>query len=378
MERAEASPHLLHVFSTFAVGGPQTRFVSLVSALSPRYRHTVLAMDGNYAASKIIDPGVECKFVEMPVAKGMGISLSNIGNARRMLRSLRPNLLCTYNWGTIEWSLANMYFPVCPQIHIEDGFGPDESPQRQHRRRVFLRRLTLSRVSAVVVPSHVLEDVALRVWKLPRERVIYLPNGIDCDRFSGIPDENLVRQLGIENALVIGTVAALRPEKNLKKLVRAFAGISFSGARLVIVGDGSERAAIENEAGELGVSSRVLFTGALAEPERILGRFDVFALSSNTEQMPNAVLEAMAAALPICATDVGDVKQMAAVENAPFIVPVDDEAGFVKALMALLENPDLRARIGKANRERARAEFNLNLMVSRYDALFRKLIGLKA
>ena len=79
--------------------------------------------------------------------------------------------------------------------------------------------------------------------------------------------------------------------------------------RLVIAGDGAERATLEQFAQELGISDRVVFTGHML-PEAVLGSFDVFALSSDTEQMPNAVLEAMAARLPVASVDVGDVKDM--------------------------------------------------------------------
>jgi glycosyltransferase involved in cell wall biosynthesis len=368
---AEPPRHLLHAFSTFAVGGPQTRFVALANALKDRYRHTVLAMDGNYAAAAGLDKAVDCETVAMPVVKSGGISLANLRNARAMLRRLRPDLLVTYNWGTIEWSLAN-WPAIVPHVHIEDGFGPDESPQRQNLRRVITRRLLLGRCARIIVPSHVLYDVATTRWRLPPRRVLHLPNGIDCGRFAVPPDRALVAALGLdENGPVVGTVAALRAEKNLKRLVRIFAGLRQAlGARLVIVGDGPERAAIEGEAARLGVADRVILAGALANPERILGRFGVFVLTSDTEQMPNSILEAMAAGLAIVATDVGDLKRMVAPENAPFVLPGEPEAAVTGALERLLGDDALRERIAAANQHRAQANYRLETMVERYDAVF--------
>lgn len=372
MAPVEKPIHLLHAFSTFAVGGPQTRFTSIANALNGKYRHSVLAMDGNHAAKAGLDPKIDCRFETMPVVKSGGISIANLRNARGVLRRTRPNLLCTYNWGAIEWSLANGLHPLCPQIHVEDGFGPDESPDRQQRRRSTMRRLFLSRCVHVIVPSRVLYNVAVETWRLQASRVLYIPNGIDCERFAADAESSLVSELGISPSdLVIGTVAALRPEKNLTRLLRVFAALPRdTPAKLVIVGDGPERARLESEAAQFAVADRVVFTGALAAPERILGRFDIFGLSSDTEQMPNSVLEAMAASLPVIATDVGDLKRMLAPENASFVFAAGDEAAMVRGLASLSRDSSLRRGIGAQNRNRVRAEYSLATMVARYDEVF--------
>jgi glycosyltransferase involved in cell wall biosynthesis len=372
MADAEDQRHLLHVFSTFAVGGPQTRFTSIANALGDRYCHSVLAMDDNHAAKAGLDPMVDCEFETMPVVKSGGISMANLSNARGVLRRVRPNLLCTYNWGAIEWSLANWLSPVCPQVHVEDGFGPDESPDRQQWRRAAMRRLFLSRCARVIVPSRVLYDVAVDKWHLPQSRMLYIPNGIDCDRFAAMPDAGLLSKLRISQSdLVVGTVAALRPEKNLVRLLRAFSLLAPEPpAKLVIVGDGPERARLESEAARLSIADRVVFTGTLSAPERVLGRFDVFALSSDTEQMPNSVLEAMASKLPVVATDVGDLKRMLAPDNARFVFACNDEAGMVRGLAVLLSDRSLRRQVGGENRRKVCAEYSLATMVSRYEEVF--------
>jgi L-malate glycosyltransferase len=372
MQAAEAPRHLLHVFSTFAVGGPQARFVTLANAMKRRYRHTVLAMDGNHAAAEGLDKTLDFAIATMPVVKSGGISLANLHHARALLRRLRPDLLVTYNWGTIEWSLADWPRALAPHIHAEDGFGPDETAARQNWRRVLMRRLLLRHCARIIVPSHVLHDLAIRRWRLPSQRVLLLPNGIDCDRFAAPPDRALVAALGLDSVgPVIGTVSGLRPEKNLKRLIRVFAALPQDlGARLVIVGDGPERGALGDEAARLGAADRVVMTGPLANPERILGRFDVFALTSDTEQMPNSVLEAMSAGLAVAATDVGDIKRMVTAENAPFIVPCEPETSITEALLRLLRDEGLRTRIGAGNQRHVRSHYRLEAMVEQYAAVY--------
>jgi glycosyltransferase involved in cell wall biosynthesis len=171
--------------------------------------------------------------------------------------------------------------------------------------------------------------------------------------------------------LVVGTVAALRREKNIGRLVRAFARLPRDRPyRLVIVGEGPDRTEIMASAEQLGLADRILLAGAIEKPERLLGRFDVFALSSDTEQMPYSILEAMAAGLPIVTTDVGDVKRMLAPENTPQVVPCADEAGLAAAMLGLLENAETRAMLGARNAERVRAGYSLETMLKRYRALF--------
>ena len=169
---------------------------------------------------------------------------------------------------------------------------------------------------------------------------------------------------------MIGTVAALRPEKNLGRLLRAFALLPEGcQARLVIAGDGPERAALEALARELGVAERVQFTGHVADPARLYGGFDLFALSSDTEQMPLTVLEAMAAGLPVVATEVGDVRAMLCPENDPFVGP-KEAAALAERLRDLLADAALRQRIGAANRAKAERDFDEQGMFHAWRALF--------
>jgi glycosyltransferase involved in cell wall biosynthesis len=113
-----------------------------------------------------------------------------------------------------------------------------------------------------------------------------------------------------------------------------------------------------------------VFTGYLARPELALANFDIFAMSSDTEQMPYGLLEAMAARLPAAATDVGDTKAIVAESNRRFIVPTADEAALTGALRTLLRDPALRARLGAENRAKAEREFSLDKMITAYDRLF--------
>jgi glycosyltransferase involved in cell wall biosynthesis len=354
---------LLHVFSTFRVGGPQMRFAALANHFGSKYRHIIVAMDNAFDARSRLDPGLDVQL--LPVAVRKGEILANRNLFRRLLRELKPDLLVTYNWGSIEWGMAN-WPALLRHVHIEDGFGPEES-SGQLLRRVLTRRLVLARATTVM-PSRTLERIARDIWKLSPKRLFYIPNGIDCDRFVA-PD--IVPYPLAGEGPVIGTVAALRKEKNLPLLLEAFALLRRERpCRLVIAGDGPVREQLDADVARLKLAGDVTFTGAIAETECVYAALDIFALSSGTEQMPLSVIEAMAAGLPVAATDVGDVRVMLAEGNGPFLTAKDPQA-LAGSLQALLADPALRKSVGKANQRVAREKFAFQTMARAYDALFR-------
>jgi glycosyltransferase involved in cell wall biosynthesis len=358
-DREATPPLLLHVFSTFAVGGSQMRFVALAKAFGDRYRHIVMAMDGDFACAARLPASADVRCEQIVAAKGTAATFGNVRRFRRRLREIAPDVLVTYNWGATEWALANIPSLV-RHIHVEDGFGPEERT-RQLARRVWLRRLALAR-STVAVPSRTLWRIATERWRLDPHRVRYVPNGIDLARFAG------PHAAGTEP--VIGTVAGLRPEKNVARLLRAFRIVTETlPSRLMIVGEGPEGAALRRLAAELGILDRVCFTGHLDNPAVVYRGLDVFALSSDTEQMPLSVIEAMASGLPVAATGVGDVRAMLAAENQGFITAIDETA-LAQAVLRLLRDPVLRERIGVANRAKAEAEFGEAAMVTAWGGLF--------
>src|SRR5262249_37840013 len=130
-----------------------------------------------------------------------------------------------------------------------------------------------------------------------------------------------------------------------------------------------ERLKLENLVSLYGLSDVVTFTGGLSNPETAVADFDLFAISSDTEQMPLSVLESMAAGLPVASTDLGDIRSMGAPDNAPYIVH-KDATSLAQAMQKLIREEGLRRRIGAANQARAVAEYDEARMFSAYENLF--------
>ncbi len=366
MANPERPRHVLHVFATFAAGGPQRRFARLSRLWGPRFVHSVAAVDGVMDALALCDPH-HVRPIVVPRAHAPVPRPGDLAALRRVLRTLRPDLLVTYNWGAIDWALANRFRPLCPQLHLEEGFGPEESGGRQLRRRVWTRRLAIGGPTRLVVVSRTLEELARAVWRIPAERIARVPNGIDPVRYRVARPSPLPWRRA-PGELVAIAVGGLRPEKNPLRLVRLLGRLPpATRPRLVLVGDGPLRAAVQRAAAELG--DRVLLAGAREEVPELLAAADLFLSGSDTEQMPLSILEAMAAGLPILATAVGDVPRMVAAENRPFVLPPDDEAGLARALAQLLSDAALRRRLGEANRARVAAVYDEARMVAAWRAL---------
>jgi glycosyltransferase involved in cell wall biosynthesis len=362
--------HFLHVFPSFGIGGVPLRMVRIINHFGRRFRHTLIALDNNFDAAAGVASGLDLRLLPMRHPK-RGI-LHTVAGCARSLRRLRPDLLLTYNWGAIEWAMASRLLPTSRHVHLEAGFGQGEA-DAQIQRRVLFRRWALARCALVVVPSLCLAELACRVWRLPAARVAYIPNGVDAARFSSPVRDMVPGFTRRPGELVIGTVAPLRPEKNIGRLLRVFALLAdlpnLPDLRLVIAGDGIEQAGLKRLAIELGIADRVIFTGQVS-PESVLGTFDIFALSSDTEQMPNALLEAMAARRAVAAVDVGDVKRIVCDDNREFIVARDDDSAFAAALTRLLGDPEKRDALGSNNWRRVVTEYSQERMFSAYSEVF--------
>lgn len=375
--RDGARPRFLHLHSTFSPGGKELRCAQLINAFGPGVEHAIVSgVPGAMGAARHIAKSARVTFPgDFPPLQGKPWPWRLNALARAMSGY---DLVLTYNWGAMDAVLAHTLFSgplgLPPLVHHEDGFNEDERDGLKSGRNLF-RKIALAKTHRLVVPSETLEAIALETWEQPFGRVVNIPNGIDTMAFARTPERNALPGLrkGAGDRWV-GTLAGLRPIKNLPRLVRAFAGMP-EPWKLMIVGEGPEDAAIRAEAAAFGVADRVILPGFAADPARFVGLFDIFALSSDSEQFPISVIEAMAAGLPVAAPAVGDVASIVAEENVPFISPPGNEAALGRALMELAEDEALRRRIGAANQSLARSRYDAADMISSYRRLYARAMG---
>lgn len=358
-------PKILHIFSTFDLGGTEARTIKLISAFGSEYSHVIWAgvqdaMSAQASMGHLPD-------VTFPTeAAALVLGRPGLWRYSKLAKAMRGHqLILTYSWGAADAVMAHRLFAkrlgLAPLIHHEDGFDED-APTFKNRLKARFRKIALPTAYALVVPSMRLADIARQRWGVSADRLMRISNGIDVTAFSNVSPAK-------RDTCVVGTVAGLRAVKNLPRLVRAVAA-SGPNTRLAIIGDGPERANIIAEAKRLNMTDRLDLHGFQSDVASFLAGFDIFALSSDSEQYPIALAEAMAAGLPVVATDVGDVRHMVAPANRDFIIPCADEAGYSKALQHLAANAAIRSQLGQANRDHAVRQFQESDMIAAYRKLY--------
>jgi glycosyltransferase involved in cell wall biosynthesis len=205
------------------------------------------------------------------------------------------------------------------------------------------------------------------------EALVGLREGSVLTIHNGVPDELLPGQLPRPRpGPIVGAIGRVEHQKGFDTLIRAVAQVA--GANVCIVGEGRERAALERLAVELGIGDRVVWTGWRDDARSFLGTFDVFAFPSRFEGFPLAVLEALLARTAVVAADVGSTGEVVRDGETGLLVPPDDPSALAGAIARLLEDRELRERLGRSGRELVLRRFTAAHMARRFEALYEELV----
>jgi glycosyltransferase involved in cell wall biosynthesis len=233
-------------------------------------------------------------------------------------------------------------------------------------------RWLYERSARIVTTGEKLRTQVIAEAGVDAARVVSIPTGIDLERYR--PGDRLAARaaLGLAaDAKIIGIVATLRSWKGHVYLFKALAAMSRPEVRLVVVGGGPQRAALEDLAATLGIAGQVRFAGDQEDVTPWLNAFDVFCLASYAnEGVPQALMQAMACALPVITTPVGSIEEIVEAEVTGIIVAPQDEVRLCVELAKLLDDETRRRELGAAARARAVARFGEALMVERMLAVF--------
>ena len=295
----------------------------------------------------------------------------------RLLRGERPDIVHSHTWGTLcEGYTATRLAGHASFVHGEHG------TMELRPRNISVQRWVWSRADALLSVSSRLADRMAREVGIPRERVQVIRNGADLQKFGSISSAEARRGLGLDTRqFVFGTVGRLVPVKGHETLLTALAELrkQDTSALALIAGEGPLRGNLEARANALGVAPAVRFMGDRRDIARVLAALDVFVLTSHSEGLPNTVLEAMAAGLPVVATDVGGVAELVNHDLTGLLVPPNDPIAMAQAVRTLAVDPERRLRFGDAGRTRAAAEFGLARMLADYERLYMTLAcGIRA
>jgi glycosyltransferase involved in cell wall biosynthesis len=292
------------------------------------------------------------------------------------LRELAPDVVHTHQIGPLFYIRATAWRAGAPVVvHTEHGKHYSRLQTR------WLGRMAARGADRYFCVSRDIADVVVARRIAKPARVAVVANGIDTDRFAKRQARSSIRrELGIpDDAAVIGTVANLREVKRQDVLVRGFARLKAPGSQppphLLLVGDGPLRDDLAGLATTLGVAGRVHFAGAQPEPQQFLHVMDIFALTSRSEGMPLAVLEAWAAALPVVASRVGGLPELVRASSAGLLFESGDVDGLTTELERLLSSPTLATRLGLAGQTWVREHCDMSVMAAAYHRHYLSLLA---
>ncbi|HET8555180.1 MAG TPA: TIGR03088 family PEP-CTERM/XrtA system glycosyltransferase [Rhodanobacteraceae bacterium] len=375
-------PLIVHVLYRLDTGGMERIVVSLINGTGERYHHAVVSLtDFGAMRAQIADATVPC----VALRKKPGKDWLFYFRLWRALRRLKPDMAQTYNIGTLDLGPIIRLAGVRRLVHAEHGRDAAD-PMGDSLRYKRLRRWMAPFIDRHVVVSPDLQRWLIDVVGLRAARVAYIANGVALDAFhAATPRSGQRRILGDfapPDTLLVGNVARLDKVKDHAGLLRAFrhltTGTEGDKYRLVIVGDGPQRGALERQVSALGLARSVCLLGNRGDVADLLAECDVFVLSSIAEGMPVTLLEAMAAHLPVVATDVGGVGAVVEAGVTGTLAPPRDPRALADALHAYLTDAELRRRHGDAGYARVATRFSLASMISAYTALYDDVLGKRA
>jgi glycosyltransferase involved in cell wall biosynthesis len=368
---------VLEVLATLKRAGAERVAVSLACRLDPSRFETAVAtlfdtVPGGFEPA-LLEAGVKA----WHLGKHPGLDLRMVPRLFRVMRAFQPTVIHTHSYVlryTLPAGVAARAGAMVHTVHNVAAREVDLAGRLIHR-AAFGRR-----VSAVAVGEQVRRS--FREW-YGREPEATIPNGIDSGAFRRPGARRQWRQENgfAEDDLLMASVARLEPQKNPLGLIEAFAQAFGAQAvgdaarwHLLLAGGGSLLEVAQEYCLRRGVAGRVHFLGVRADVAEMLSACDLFALSSYWEGSPLAVMEAMAAGLPVVATAVGGVPELVADGETGLLVPAGEERAFAAALADLAGNAERRRQFGLAAMPRA-AAFSVDAMVASYARLFERLAG---
>lgn len=371
-------PLIVHVIHRLGTGGLENGLLNLINNIpKDRYRHAIVCLQGYTDFSKRLKRDDVALY---DLAQRDGHDFGAYLRLFRIFRQLRPAIVHTRNLSALESQVIAALAGVRARVHGEHGRDSYDL-YGKNRKYQLLRKLIRPFVGHYITVSRDLQNWLINTIGVPPERVSPICNGVDNLRFHPAP-RNVPGPAGFfqPDSIVIGSVGRMVPVKDYPTLVRAFlrllelAPALSDKLRLLIVGDGEHRTACMELLKQHDAEQLAWLPGERADIPELMSAMDIFVLPSLGEGLSNTILEAMATALPVVATDVGGNPELVRVGETGALIPPADPEAMARALLNYAQNSDLRQRHGQAARAIIDSRYSLEAMMQDYLAVYDRVL----
>jgi sugar transferase (PEP-CTERM/EpsH1 system associated) len=365
-------------------GGLENGLVNIINrSPTDRYRHVIVCLtDATNFANRITALGVEVIQLHKKPGQDWGLYFRLL----KTLFSLRPDIVHTRNLASLEMQALTLLLPGVKRVHGEHGrdiYDLDGTNKKYN----FLRKILRPFIHCYIAVSKDLESWLKETINVPDTKLRQIYNGVDSEKFHlrQKSKTNITPEGFLPNAsMIVGTVGRIAEVKNQKLVVEGVRVLIQKRPelkaclRLVLVGDGPLYSSLKDYVTEVGLSDLVWMTGERDDVAELMQLMDVFVLPSLAEGISNTVLEAMATGLPVIATNVGGNPELISEGENGRLVKVGDEQGLAEAIGELVDDPELRADMGKKGIDQVQSIFNWQRAVSEYLGVYDELLGISA
>ena len=380
MGQRERPPLVVHIIHALGTGGLENGLVNIINRMPvDRYRHAIVCLtrSGEFAR-RITVPDVQI----IELKKKPGHDLGLYVRMWRLLRRLKPAIVHTRNLAALEMNLVARLVPGVCRIHGEHGRDIYDVDGSNKKYIVFRRLLNPFVQRFVAVSADIAQWLTCPVG-IPAHKVEQIYNGVDSESFHPGAEslsDVLPHDFSPSSGVIVGTVGRLAEIKNQSFLVESFARLLTEqprwrdSLRLVLIGDGPERNAIEQLIRSLDLDGLVWMAGDRADIPALLRAMDIFVLPSLGEGISNTILEAMATGLPVIATDVGGNPELIEHGENGLLVAVNDQAALANGIALLAAQVETRRAMGTRGLEKVAENFDWTRTVNRYMELYDQLL----
>ena len=362
--------NILYLITEFDVGGAENVLYDVATRIDrQKYNPSAACLTGRGAiGEKLSASGIEVEYLDMQCKFDFRVFPRLI----RLLKKRNVSILHTYLFhanllGRIAGRIAGI--PI-----IISSISVSEKERRYH---LWLDRMTSGLVDMETCVCEAVREFTLKEAKIPSEKLISIPNGINLEKFDRQWDREGKRaEFGIGNQTkVIGTACRLSKQKGLEFLLRTAPGIlrNIPDSVLIIVGDGELKSELRQLAAKLGIKDKVIFASFRKDVLEVMSIFDVFVLSSLWEGLPIAMLEAMALSKPIVATAVGGCRELVADGENGFLVKPSEMSQLSEAITTILTDSELAFRMAQNSRKKVE-QYSTQKMVERTEKLYERFL----